>query len=104
MFLPSPGVLTTLRFPPENDDLRVDSGYRQGDAVTPFYDSLLAKIIAHGKNRAQAAENMAAALAATEVAGAQTNLAFLSRCIAHPAFRAGDTTTDFIERHRADLM
>ena len=104
MFLPSPGQLTTLRFPPENEAVRIDSGYREGDTVTPFYDSLLAKIIVHGENREAASEKMAEVLAATRVEGVQTNLEFLSRCIAHPAFHAGDTTTDFVERHRADLI
>ena len=104
MFLPSPGKLETLRFPAESEDLRVDSGYREGDLVTPFYDSLLAKIIVRGKNREDAAEKMSAALAEVKIEGAQTNLEFLARCASHPAFRAGETTTDFIDRHRADLI
>ena len=104
MFLPSPGKLETLRFPAESEDLRVDSGYREGDLVTPFYDSLLAKIIVRGKDREDAADKMSAALAEIKIEGAQTNLEFLVRCASHPAFRAGETTTDFIDRHRADLI
>ena len=91
MFLPSPGKLETLCFPAESEDLRVDSGYREGDLVTPFYDSLLAKIIVRGKNREDAAEKMSAALAEVKIEGAQTNLEFLARCASHPAFRAGET-------------
>ena len=104
MFLPSPGKLEVLEFPAESADVRVDAGYREGDKVTPFYDSLLAKIIVHAPDRAAAAEKMSAALSQTRVEGLTTNLAFLIRCVDHPAFRAGETTTDFIDRHRADLI
>ena len=104
MFLPSPGVLEVFRLPSRSDDVRVDAGYREGDRVTPFYDSLLAKIIVRGEDRSAAAEKMSAALAEVRIEGARTNLDFLSRCVAHPAFRAGETTTDFIARHRAALI
>ena len=104
MFLPAPGRLEVFRLPAEADDVRVDAGYREGDAVTPFYDSLLAKIIVRGADRLRAAERMSAALAEVRIEGVKTNLEFLARCVSHPAFRAGETTTDFIERHRADLI
>ena len=104
MFLPSPGKLETLRFPPESAGVRVDAGCREGGAVAPYYDSLLAKIIVHAETRGQAAKKMSAALAQTRVAGVKTNLDFLAKCVAHPAFLSGDTTTDFIPRHRSELI
>ena len=72
--------------------------------MTPFYDSLLAKVIARGGSREEAADKMAAALSEIRIEGVVTNLEFLTRCINHSAFRAGETTTDFVNLHRADLI
>jgi len=104
MFLPSPGELKQLQFPAAGDDMRVDTGFRQGDVITPHYDPMLAKIIARGPDRATACARMTSALDATRVDGVVSNLDFLKNCIAHPAFRAGDTLTNFVERHKDDLM
>ena len=100
-FLPSVGTLERLRLP---ENVRVDSGVREGDAVTPYYDPMIAKVIAHGATREGAAAKLADALATCEIAGLSTNNAFLIRALRHPAFIAGEIDTGFIERHMTDLV
>lgn len=103
-FLPSCGTLSALRLPDIDENLRVDCGLRSGDAVTHHYDPLIAKIIARGDSRAAAIERMLAALAQLEVEGVETNRAFLQRVLASDPYRAGAISTDFVERHRAELL
>jgi 3-methylcrotonyl-CoA carboxylase alpha subunit len=102
-FLPQTGTLHGLRFPPP-EVARVDAGVRQGDIVTPFYDPMVAKIIAWGEDRAAAVGRLRRALAETAVLGVGTNLEFLARVAAHPEFVVGTVDTGFIERNRAALM
>ena len=99
-FLPSTGTLERLRL---SHEVRVDTGVREGDAVTAFYDPMIAKLIAHGQTRAGAATKLAEALAQSEIAGVRTNNAFLIRALSHPDFTRGDIDTGFIERHMAEL-
>src|SRR5690606_41826566 len=68
LFLPSPGKLIALQFP-HHEDLRVDAGVEAGDQVTPYYDPMIAKLIAHDKSRQQALDRLADALDSTIVAG-----------------------------------
>ena len=103
-FLPATGQLDHLVFPVEGPHLRVDTGVRAGDAVSPHYDPMIAKLVVWDRDRAAALRRLRAALAATEVVGLTTNLAFLSALAAHPAFAAGEVDTGFIERHRAALL
>ncbi|GAV32665.1 acetyl-propionyl-coenzyme A carboxylase alpha chain [Roseomonas sp. TAS13] len=98
-FLPSTGTLAHLRQPRESDGVRVDTGVRQGDAITPNYDPMIAKLIVHGEDRDAAARRLAAALAEYEVVGVRTNLALLRALATHPAFLAADLDTGFIARH-----
>jgi len=100
-FLPSIGTLERLHLP---DDVRVDSGVREGDAVTPFYDPMIAKLIAYDETREGAAAKLAHALASTQIAGVRTNAAFLIRCLRHPDFLKGEIDTGFIEHHQSDLV
>ncbi len=100
-FLPSIGRLEWLRLP---ESVRVDTGVREGDAVTPFYDPMIAKVIARDATREGAAAKLAAALAQVEIAGLQTNNAFLIRALTHPEFVRGDVDTGFIDRHLSDLV
>jgi len=72
-----------------------------GDAITIHYDPMIAKIIAHGANRADAIRKLDAALADTVILGVTTNIPFLRDLLAHPAFQRGEVTTDFIEREFA---
>ena len=102
-FLPSIGTLERLRLP-QGDGIRVDTGVREGDAVTPFYDPMIAKVIAYAPTREAAAAKLAAALEGAQIAGLQTNNAFLIRALKHPDFIAGHIDTGFIERHDADLL
>ena len=103
-FLPETGHIHALRAPPEADDVRLETGVREGDDVSVFYDPMIAKLVAWGDDRAECARRMCDALAQTELLGVKTNLAFLERIVRHPAFLAGDTDTSFIEKHRADLL
>ena len=104
-FLPETGRIGVLRAPHEIDEVvRLDTGVREGDAVSVFYDPMIAKLIVWGADRNEAARRMHSALAETEILGVKTNLAFLERVVKHPAFLAGETDTAFIERHKADLL
>jgi 3-methylcrotonyl-CoA carboxylase alpha subunit len=103
MFLPSPGRITRLVLPPSAGDVRVDTGVREGDTVTPYYDSMIAKLIVHAPDRPTAIAHMLRALDATAIEGITTNVAFLRRVIDHAAFREGRTLTGFLETHKADL-
>ena len=102
-FLPQTGTLHRLKFPPAAL-ARIDVGVRQGDAVTPFYDPLIAKIIVWGEDRAAAVDRLRRALAETAILGVSTNLGFLARLAAHPAFAAAKADTGFIERHQQALL
>ena len=92
-FLPQSGRIERLRLP---SSIRVDAGVEEGDEVGTAYDPLLAKLIAHGATRKDALDRLAAALGETEVDGVVTNLPFLRWLVAHPALRAGRTTTAFL--------
>jgi 3-methylcrotonyl-CoA carboxylase alpha subunit len=100
-FLPATGTLTHLAFP---DGLRADTGVRAGDSITPFYDPLIAKLVAHGMNRAEALARLARGLAETEVAGSVTNLEFLRALASHPGFARGEVDTGLIARDLAALL
>jgi 3-methylcrotonyl-CoA carboxylase alpha subunit len=103
-FLPSPGTLTQFRLPEAERGLRVDSGVREGDAITFHYDPMIAKLIAHAESRDAAIERMRACLAEVKVEGVATNAAFLLRVLGHPAFRAGDVHTGFVAEHGNALL
>jgi len=95
-FQPLPGLLTCYR-EPVGDGVRVDAGYREGDAIPTQYDSLIAKLIVHGADRMEAIARMEAALAAYDIAGVPTTIPFHQAALAEPIFRDGIATTQFIE-------
>ncbi len=101
-FLPSTGQLIALTFP-SGDGIRVDTGVVAGDTVTPFYDPMIAKLIAHGKTREQALSVLAHALDHTIVAGPRSNAGFLAALCRAPKFCAGEFDTGFIDGHLEDL-
>jgi 3-methylcrotonyl-CoA carboxylase alpha subunit len=103
-FLPSVGTLHRLRAPGEDTHVRVDTGVREGDSVTPFYDPMIAKLIVWDADRASALRRMRQALGEYQIAGVATNTAFLIELVSHHAFIGGDLDTGFIERFRADLL
>ncbi len=87
-FIPSPGTLNAFTLP-TLEGMRIDSGYRRGDTVTPYFDPMLAKFIAWGEARPHAIRLMADALALTDIAGVDTNIPLLLTALAHPDFVAG---------------
>ena len=97
-FLPASGTLGHLRFPAESKHLRVDSGVREGDAVTPHYDPMIAKLIVWDRDRGSALGRLEQALASTEVLGVTTNLAFLRELASTEAYRSGAIDTGLIGR------
>ncbi|SEQ39279.1 acetyl/propionyl/methylcrotonyl-CoA carboxylase subunit alpha [Thalassovita taeanensis] len=100
-FLPATGTLAHLVFPA---GARADSGVRAGDAISPFYDPMIAKLITHGPTRDVALARMKAALADCQVAGTVTNLGFLSALCADAGFAAGDVDTGLIGRNLETLV
>jgi 3-methylcrotonyl-CoA carboxylase alpha subunit len=103
-FLPATGTLALYREAAKGDGRRIDSGVAEGDSVSPFYDPMLGKLIAWGENREQARLRLLAMLGDTLVGGVKTNLAFLRRILAHPAFAACELDTGFIPRHQPQLL
>jgi acetyl-CoA carboxylase biotin carboxylase subunit len=96
-FQPCPGTITTFH-PPGGPGVRVDTHIYAGYQVPPYYDSLLAKVIVHGHDRQEALARMHQALDGFIIEGVTTTIPFLARVMAHPAFRAGDVDTKFLER------
>ena len=96
-FLPRPGTLTAFKAP-TLDGVRVDAGYVSGQEVTPYYDPLIAKLIAHGPDRETATARADAGLDALVVEGSTTNRDFLRAVLAEPAFTAADFDTSWLER------
>ncbi|PJI37924.1 acetyl/propionyl/methylcrotonyl-CoA carboxylase subunit alpha [Ferrovibrio sp.] len=103
-FLPSVGTLHRLRTPAVDGHVRIDTGVREGDSVTPFYDPMIAKLIVWDADRTSALRRMRQALGEYQIAGVTTNTAFLIALAGHQAFIGGDLDTGFIERFRADLL
>jgi len=97
-FLPSTGRLVALRFP-EDGSVRIDSGVEAGDVVTPFYDPMIAKVIAHAQTRDAALDALATALEETVMAGPRSNAGFLAALARADGFRQGDFDTGFIDRN-----
>ena len=113
-FLPSTGTLSAFHLPAGLEFCngersgapvtRIDSGFRAGDTVTPYYDAMLAKLIVHGKTRGEAIEQLLRALAEVRAEGVSTNVHFLRNIIASDAFRSGDVDTTLISRQLNDFI
>ncbi|MFN4004271.1 MAG: acetyl/propionyl/methylcrotonyl-CoA carboxylase subunit alpha [Hylemonella sp.] len=107
-FLPATGTLQTFTLPPCSEfspaAVRVDAGVRAGDAISPYYDSMVAKLIVHGDTREQALARLDAALAATRIVGVHTNVQFLRRVLASPSFAQARLDTALIAREAAVLF
>ncbi len=109
-FMPATGTLHVyglppcVTFEPGNAQVRVDSGVRQGDAIAPFYDSMIAKLIVHGDSRAQALARLDVALAQTHIVGLNTNVQFLRNVVQSRSFVHADLDTGLIAREAAVLF
>ena len=102
-FMPSVGRIRTWRMPEAVDGLRIDAGYREGDAVSPHYDAMLAKVIAWAPTRDAAIERLNRGLEQSDVRGIVSNIPFLSALVTHPDVRANAIDTGFIERELKHL-
>ncbi|MDO5625700.1 MAG: acetyl/propionyl/methylcrotonyl-CoA carboxylase subunit alpha [Pseudomonadota bacterium] len=107
-FLPATGQLAVYRKPAhtafEIDEVRVDDGVREGDAISPFYDSMIAKLIVWGSTREEALGKLDAALAQTAIVGVQTNVQFLRRVLATESFANAKLDTALIQRESEHLF
>jgi len=101
-FLPSIGTLERWLMP--EDYVRIDTGYDEGSAVSPFYDPMLAKIITHSDTRSNALALIADRLEGLAVWPVKSNAGFLHRAVTHPDFQAANLSTAFIEQHQRDLI
>jgi 3-methylcrotonyl-CoA carboxylase alpha subunit len=102
-FMPSVGKIRTWRMPEPSNGLRIDAGYREGDAVSPHYDAMLAKVIAWAPNRDAAIERLNRGLEESDVRGIVSNIPFLAALVTHPDVRANAIDTGFIERELKNL-
>jgi 3-methylcrotonyl-CoA carboxylase alpha subunit len=103
-FRPSTGLLTHVKPPQGTVHTRIDTGVRTGDTISIHYDPMIAKLIVWDQDREAAIRRLRHAIGDYEVAGVSTNLGFLARVAAHPAYAAGKIDTGFIPRHAADLL
>ncbi|OAL33374.1 hypothetical protein AYO20_07385 [Fonsecaea nubica] len=103
-FIPDSGKLLHVQLPKETANVRVDSGFVQGDEVSSHYDPMIAKLIVRGETREDALRKMVAALQDYEVAGPVTNIDFLKKICKSPDFVTGNVETGYIEKHREELF
>jgi 3-methylcrotonyl-CoA carboxylase alpha subunit len=107
-FLPATGTLQVYRKPQassfERNTVRIDDGVREGDTISPFYDSMVAKLIVHGDTREQALARLDTALAQTHIVGLNTNVQFLRHVVRSPAFANAQLDTALIQRELAVLF
>ncbi|MFE0500519.1 acetyl/propionyl/methylcrotonyl-CoA carboxylase subunit alpha [Lysobacter soli] len=103
-FLPGSGKLERLRLPHAGEGVRIDSGVVEGDAVTIFYDPMIAKLIVHAADRPAALARLRAALATCDIAGPKSNIEFLERLARHPAVVDGTIDTGYLDRHLDEFL
>jgi len=102
-FLPSTGTLDQCHLPDEEDGVRVETGIEKGSAVSPFYDPMIAKIVAHETSRDAAIYSLGTALEDVAVWPVKSNAGFLFDLVTHPSFADAELTTAFITEHEVDL-
>ncbi|NND83203.1 MAG: acetyl/propionyl/methylcrotonyl-CoA carboxylase subunit alpha [Gammaproteobacteria bacterium] len=103
-FLPMTGRLVHLSAPEQSNGVRIDTGVREGDEVSPFYDPMIAKLVVWDESRKRALTRMSRALSQYQIAGVKTNIEFLRRLFNHAAFQAAELDTNFIERHSDEVF
>jgi 3-methylcrotonyl-CoA carboxylase alpha subunit len=102
-YMPCPGTISRLELP-QGPGLRIDTGFRSGSVVTPFYDPMVMKIMAHADSRTAAIGRLHDALQKLQIVGISTNIKLLQAVLSHPAFRAGRLSTDFLVTHQDELL
>ncbi|MGY0504178.1 acetyl/propionyl/methylcrotonyl-CoA carboxylase subunit alpha [Luteimonas sp. e5] len=103
-FLPGSGTLRRLRLPEFMPEVRIDSGVVEGDVVSIFYDPMIAKLIVHGSDRARALARLREALAASDIQGPKSNIAFLERLVRHPVVVDASIDTGYLDRHLDEFI
>nr|CAI5819724.1 unnamed protein product [Callosobruchus analis] len=103
-FLPGAGPLLYLTTPPAADDIRIETGTKQGDEVSVYYDPMIAKLVVWGKDRLEALSKLRRSLLEYNIAGLDTNVDFLVSLAAHPEFVSGNVHTNFIPDHEEGLL
>ena len=103
-FVPAAGTLRHVRWPAAGKRVRIDTGVEEGDEIGTHYDPMIAKLIVHGRSRADALGRFKRSLADIRIAGVSTNIPFLARLAGHPAFAKARLSTDFIEHHRRAVL
>lgn len=103
-FIPDSGKLLHVRLPAASDDIRIDTGFIEGDTVSSHYDPMIAKLIVRGETREDAVRKLAVALEEYEVAGPVTNIDFLKRCCESKDFAEGRVETGYIPKHHDELF
>ncbi|KAJ3113048.1 hypothetical protein HK098_007834 [Nowakowskiella sp. JEL0407] len=103
-FLPDTGVLKYLNTPAASPSVRIETGIRQGDAVSVYYDPMIAKLVVHGRDRASALALLRRKLEEFQVVGLRTNIEFLKRLAGHDAFARGEVETGFIKLYEGDVL
>jgi geranyl-CoA carboxylase alpha subunit len=100
-FMPQSGTMTLWDMP---GGIRVEHALESGGEISPYYDSMIAKLIGHGASRDEARRKLLAALEDAAALGVRTNQKFLANCLDHPVFAAGEASTAFIDRHGEELL
>jgi len=103
-FLPAAGCVAVYVEPDSTNGLRIDSGVVEGDVISPFYDPMIAKVIAHGANRQAALASCRSAIRSFQLEGIQHNLDFLYRVLGHPQFERGEVSTAFLADNLSEVM
>ncbi|KAG0166111.1 Methylcrotonoyl-CoA carboxylase subunit alpha, mitochondrial [Apophysomyces sp. BC1034] len=103
-FLPDTGPLFSVRTPPTSDDLRLETGFIQGDQISVHYDPMIAKLVVRGKDRNDALRRFRVALEKYQIVGLNTNIGFLKTVAEHPEFIKGEVETGFIQQYENDLL
>ncbi len=103
-FLPAAGKLNFLREPDQNRHVRIDSGIRENDVISNFYDPMISKLIVWDESRPRALQRLTHALSSYQISGLKHNIEFLANIAEHPAFAEADFCTDFIERYASSLI
>lgn len=103
-FLPDTGRLFSVRTPTPSENLRLETGFIQGDEISVHYDPMIAKLVVHGENRNDALRRFRRALEEYQIVGLKNNIGFIKTVTEHPEFIKGEVETGFIQQYEKDLF